>query len=270
MTEQDDGQAKAANKPDTKSKQRELIRIGITDLLWFALDLYFLAPVSHTAALWVGVLFVAAQLAFSELVESTTRRWGTVIIILLAGAIAQPFLPPNETEFHGWLTPGKETSPPLADSCTLVPVGAWRVYAGLSSVFLQEGTRIVIVSTGDAPPFTPLLWVDKTEKGIAITGDVSDENGTVVRLERNEFTRSEFNSFRISRPDQHSLTVYNRFDEPILIVKFLNPSAIYVTGSLWYRNGGAVKITDDYFTCGRGNTRISEMCTVDGQFVCNF
>jgi hypothetical protein len=171
-------------------------------------------------------------------------------LVLLMFLVVAPFLPPNETEFHGWLTPGNLPSPKVPNQCAdaaSIP-DTLSVFLG-SNVQLIPAARTtsdVITANGDS-----LLSFQRTPDGIAVTATVYDEQGTVVTVVHNEFERATGGaSFRMERPDRHSLTVYDRWNKPVFGVTFLNPSAISVTGVFRHPPSGAIlTITADYLRC---------------------
>jgi hypothetical protein len=117
------------------------------------------------------------------------------------------------------------------------------------------------------------LWVEKTEDGVAVSGDVFDRNGAIVRLEKNEFTRNEANSFRVRRPNRHEITVYDRFDNPIFTVEYMNPDVIYLTGTFWYpgqrdNKKPLLEIADQSFRCG--GITIEQQCDINPGAICIF
>lgn len=230
MTQQNHGQANTQNESDAKSKRGELIRIGITDLLWFALDLYFLAPLSHVAALWIGILFVAGQLAFSSLIRSTTRRWGTVAALIVIAGIIQPFLPPNETEFHGWLAPANDLMPKENACSASIPVDAVAIMLGDSGVWTTgSALRVVKACNHD------LLSLSRKNQRLAITATIFDGK-ILAQIVNNEFFLNPNNLFRMERPDRHTLIVYDQEGDQRLYVRFLNQRAIRILGKLEYPN----------------------------------
>jgi len=165
-------------------------------------------------------------------------------------------MPPIETEFRGWLTPGHEAM--LPTDCPHQPGDTWRLYAGKKHVDFRRTSKVTIVESGKEPG----LWLDKTTDGIALSGDIIDQNGVVVRLDKNEFIRT-LNSTRLVRDDPHSLAIYDRFDRLVLLVKYLNPSAIYLTGTLRYPDGKPLlTITDDDVECA-ASIDIKTACEVD-------
>jgi hypothetical protein len=277
------------NPADGSSERYDKVRESIGALLsaglWVFIDLTFVWPDSHERAILFGVGYVALQcIQVLPSHRAAAIGFGATVASGLVLYILVPPTPLPETPQHGLLTPGNEPMPPIPSSCADLPskwVG-WRVYAGNSgAVFIR--TKDVPSSVFTALPFLfnrlPILtvkgqdklWVEKTQQGVAISGEVFDKNGAVVRLDRNEFTRSEANSFRRERPDSHTLVVYDRFDNPVLTVKYFNPEAIYLTGTFWYpeqtSQAPMLEITDDFFRCD-GSPRFEQGCFTNVGTIC--
>jgi hypothetical protein len=78
------------------------------------------------------------------------------------------------------------------------------------------------------------VWLEKKQDGrIALSIDIRDSNRRIgIRIDRNGFfVHSGANLFP-RRPDKSSIVIQNEFGDDVLSVKYANPQAFVVTGSL--------------------------------------
>ena len=72
--------------------------------------------------------------------------------------------------------------------------------------------------------------------------DVLDANSKIIaELNKNEFTVSPHNYFRMIRRDRSSLAVFDDYKKEVLNVHYLNPQAMWINAELKYpaREGAA-------------------------------
>jgi hypothetical protein len=60
----------------------------------------------------------------------------------------------------------------------------------------------------------------------------SDDGKVVVEIEKGEFRINQNNYFKMKRPNEHELTVYDQTDKPVLEIKYPNPNALVVNADL--------------------------------------
>jgi hypothetical protein len=110
---------------------------------------------------------------------------------------------------------------------------------------LQDSLVVVQIAGKD------LLAVRRTPAGLSVDLRVFGEDGKIIaQVANNEFFLNPNNSFRIGRPDSHTLVVYDNSAEKVLDIRYLNPASIRVTGV--FRMGGRppLTITEESVTFG--------------------
>jgi hypothetical protein len=77
---------------------------------------------------------------------------------------------------------------------------------------------------------TPRLVVDRgADKSISISLNIlGSDNKIIVELNKNQFTVSPHNYFKMVRKDRSSLTVFDDYNKEVLSVRYLNPKAIWI------------------------------------------
>jgi hypothetical protein len=194
-------------------------------VVFLVLEFYFLWYASHRITWIVATVTVAVSLLL-------VFPWpvGLVLFFLAVGVggITFFYLPPNETEFHGWLVPANDPNPAIPPPCKPSP-DATLVYLGSSLALAPNDLNEirVVVCHGDN-----LLEVRRREDGgLDVDAKIFDEHDRIVAVvERGEFTINKNNVFRVKHPDRHTLEVIDQHNQTALHIKFLNPRAIYVTG----------------------------------------
>lgn len=242
----------AREQAESERQRREIIGTALFELLWFGSDAYWFWPQSRTAALWLGCLGVA--IAIYRHVPSLDLAVRFVAAVVLIGLLVQPYLPPNETEFHGWLTPVSDPNPPIPPQCKL-PKDATLVYLVSNVAWEPNNLNEVLII---ACPNEDLLKVRRRKDGgLDVDAKILDERGYAVAiLERGEFTVNQNNVFHTRHPDRHTLDVIDQRDQTALHIRFVNARAIYVTG-IFYCTAGKTVITDTEWVIGIVHQRSS-------------
>lgn len=152
-----------------------------------------------------------------------------------------------ETELHGLLIPATDPSPPTPSCLDKMPPDAVAFYLGNNVIFPNEFPFIVL-RVGDED----LLIVHKTPEGLALSATVrSPDNKVVAIIIDNEFYKNPLNYFRReARRDRHTLKVYDQENREVLNVRYLNPSAIKVTGIFRTRRFPPVLVSEDNVISG--------------------
>ena len=194
-----------------------------------------LKTVFHTLWLWVHKFW---------------RIISSVVVVIAAIFAIVVFVCPNgseKDETTGVLTPGNEPTPDIACFDDLPP---------------PPDSCILIVGNGVAYsthfPFTvlrvrdeDLLSVDKNEYGMWVDAKIYDRDGIVIAdIQDNNFEMNLNNNCRIEQDDQHSLELYDRYDELVLDVEYLNPSTMRFIGTVYYPDIGPIIFSEDKICYG--------------------
>jgi hypothetical protein len=133
------------------------------------------------------------------------------------------------TSLHGVLIPADDPMPP--SSCTQIPDNALLIYMGFATSWVTQFPHTIIEVDN-----TPRLVVDRgADKSISISLNIlGSDNKIIVELNKNQFTVSPHNYFKMVRKDRSSLTVFDDYNKEVLIVRYLNPKAIWINAELKY------------------------------------
>lgn len=222
---------------------------------------------AYILAAIAGVLFVLVGLFYSEHKIPSIILFGVACTILTAAAtlywinaVLEPLV--IETEHHGRLEPAHDPDPPLPPRCVKKYADSWGVFYG-GSVNFNTRPDVTIVTIASKP----LLAVRKTPDGLAISASIYGEDGRIVaEVKDNEFSINQNNYFRRARPDRSTLTVYDQFNSEVLSVRYVNPSAIRVTGV--FRYAGREVLIDETKTRA-GNFTMMAFCGTNSESVIN-
>jgi len=228
-----------------EDKLRYFIGSICSDLLWFFLDITFVWPDNRKEALWLGIVYGGARLV--EIRWLNLRVTGVIVtLVVIAGIISQPYLPPVETPNHGWLSPGNEPAP-TDNACANPPTPEIRKYieSGLTLLVGDSGV-ILTKANGKTVVFSDcghdLLWITSEGGKLYVSANIWDGK-IMAQIENNEFTLNPNNYFKKERPDSHTLAVEDQMTFERLRVKFLNPHAVVVTGIFGYPTCGTAVAT---------------------------
>jgi len=75
----------------------------------------------------------------------------------------------------------------------------------------------------------------------------------VAELKENQFHINPSNYYRIEKPNEHALVVYDAQGNEALNVYFLNPAAIKLTGRFYFPKRQPIIITEDWLMLGNSN-----------------
>ena len=146
-------------------------------------------------------------------------------------------------ETSGVLSPGTKQLP---EGRVHIPQGAIAIFLGNSVAYTTSFPHTVIEVGGD-----PALVIDKTEAGIAVFAKMFSEDGRIVaELKENQFHVNPNNYFRIERPNDHSLVVYDQRGRQALNVEFLNPFAIKLLGRFYFPPRPPIIIEEEWMSYG--------------------
>jgi len=146
-------------------------------------------------------------------------------------------------ETSGVLSPGTRQLP---KGRVQLPEGAMAIFLGNSIAYTTSFPHTVIEVGGD-----PVLVIDKTEAGIVIFAKMFSEDGRIVaELKQNHFHVNPNNYFRIERPNDHSLIVYDQRGQQALNVEFLNRFAIKLLGRFYFPPRPPIIIEEEWMSYG--------------------
>jgi len=148
---------------------------------------------------------------------------------------------------EGLLQPANEPDPPGPRACPSLPAQALKVHLG-SSLGWTNSDDVTVLRIKD----TEVLGLRRTSNGMAVRAKVFSEDGKVVaQIIDNRFYVNPNNSFRIDRPDSHTLVVYDRHQRQVLNVRYLNPYSVSVLGIFQVPGAIPVVITQNAMFIGR-------------------
>lgn len=167
--------------------------------------------------------------------------------------LSGPLTPSNEPYPAPLAKMIAEASPPAFRQRIERP-GVLKVYMGSLLVFTEFPVCILIrIDDRD------LLEFHRGPKGIAVDAQILDDNGTVIaQIEDNEFFINKDNYFRMSG-GAHSLNVFDRSADPVLRVRYINPSTLTLSGRFRF-HGRSVAVGNFRVIADNGtNTRDIEL-----------
>ena len=159
----------------------------------------------------------------------------------------------NEIQTSGILMPDNKPTPSSA-ICKNIPTDAIALFFGNSVAYTSTFPH-TIIEVGDQP----VLIIDKQGENITISAKFFSDDGRIVaELKRNQFFINPNNYFRIEKPNDHILIVYDQQNNQILNVHFLNSSVIKMLGRFYLPNRPPIIIDEDWQTFG--GLRMSGNC----------
>jgi hypothetical protein len=151
--------------------------------------------------------------------------------------------PARIPETSGLLLPGTKR---LSEGRAQIPEGAIALLLGNSLAYTTSFPHTVIEIGG-----VPALVIDKNKAGIAIFAKLFSEDGRIIaELKDNQFYVNPNNYFRIERPNDHDLIVYDQRGQQVLNVEFLNPSAIKLLGKFYFPPRPPIIIEEEWMSYG--------------------
>ncbi len=231
-------QEETYKQTQSKKERREFVRSLLFDGLWFFIDLWFVWPLSHIWAVALAALVIAIHFATSSW-HSRTRLISCVLLLACTAMIIH-FIPPNESEIHGFLTPGGDPLPSGPCPATQYETREASVYFGGNEARISIGRTIIALSLSRRP----VLEFQLTDKGLQITGEIYTKSGEVAWLLDNEFWLNPNLQFRSDHPDPHTLIVRDNMGTEILSIRYLNNRAIQFTGHLFFPEGDKYIVID--------------------------
>lgn len=162
------------------------------------------------------------------------------------------------TSLSGILIPDNKPTPD--NPCGDIPSNAIALFLGNSVAYTSKFPHTVIEVVDQ-----DLLVIDKQEEKIMISAKFFSRDGKIVaELKENKFYINPNNYFRLERPDDHNLIVYDQEAQEVLNVKFINPSTIKLLGIFYFPNRSPIIIREDVqifgglrmSNCGFGENKV--------------
>jgi hypothetical protein len=152
----------------------------------------------------------------------------------------EPYIIP---ETSGVLLPGTKEIP---KGNVEIPEGAMAIFLGNSIAYTRSFPHTVIEVGRD-----PALVINKIGANLAVFAKFFSEDGRIVaELKENQFYVNPNNYFRIERPSDHCLIVYNQKGQQALNIEFLNPFAIKLLGRFYFPGRQPIIIEEEWFSYG--------------------
>jgi hypothetical protein len=132
---------------------------------------------------------------------------------------------------EGELIPANDPSPSHA-ICRNNPPDAVFVYFGSAAVsYAPPGFRDhTVVKIGGHS----LLSLNRSAKGVTVSAKIFDSDGILVEIDHGKFKVYRGDFIKREHPDLHTLVVYDKWNNERIRVRYLNPSAISITGRFFY------------------------------------
>jgi hypothetical protein len=129
----------------------------------------------------------------------------------------------------GLLVPADEPDPPLPSSCSRfgpVPPDALRVYLG-GNAGISTSDEVTVLNVKGVD----LIDLRRTPKGLAVNAKTFGEDGKVIaEIVDNRFYVNPDNFFRLDKPDNHSLAIYDVRDRKVMDITYINSHSVRVLG----------------------------------------
>lgn len=152
-------------------------------------------------------------------------------------------------ELKGLLVPGDEPDPPLPSSCSRlhpVPPDTIRVYLGGNAGYTTSDDITVLNVKG-----IDLLGLRRTSKGLAINAKTfSDDGKAIAEIVDSRFYINPNNYFRIDKPDNHSIVVYDLQDRKVMDIKYINSHSVRVLGIFQVPGAPPLIVDEDQLSFG--------------------
>jgi hypothetical protein len=143
-----------------------------------------------------------------------------------------------ETKDTPKLFAGNDTDPAHL-TCRMPPDGAMKIFIGSNMAWSTRFPHTVLRMGG-----TDMLVVDRDADGSLTikTLRVFDANGELLARFDDGIIWSNV-EIRTARPDKSTLAIFDKADEEIMRIRFMNPQSLKITGT-FFRPPAVVRITD--------------------------
>jgi hypothetical protein len=144
----------------------------------------------------------------------------------------------------GLLVPGNGVTQPLPSLCDRfepIPPDTLRVDMG-NNVILAHVPELHLLNVAGRE----LLDVRRTSNGIAVNARTFSEDGKIIaEIIDNRFYVNPNNFFRVERPDQNSLIVFDLHDRKVVDVRYVNLYTVSIRGIFQIPGGPSLTVAED-------------------------
>lgn len=192
---------------------------------------------------FIALMLFATCIGLISVYELRTRKFsisfilGVIIGFYAIAGIASDYVPtlPEETEFHGWLLPANEATPPNAcdkkkdgpiwasHGMGTPPPGALLFLAGSNAAWTTSTGKSTVLQVGNCVSIS----VERQDAQLAFDADIFDTSHELVaRVEHNEFHLIQGKFSYQKRPNRSTLIVFDKHGDPLFVVWYLNPNTV--------------------------------------------
>ena len=233
-------------------------------------DFTFLWPENHLLALLALAAILSLVLIYELRVIGTPLTWITMFVaalFMIAGGIfwiTGPNVSPDvEASGEGFLIPGHDPTP--SNECDGVRKKPENIGYDFTVI-----VGSVTVLTGRRMPLTVLeicnqhvLTVKPEERGLLIDADDWDEKGqSLFSVRDNKYKAAEGTySYMTRSPDRSKITVFDRWGDELLMLRYLNKTTLAVRGFLGCKGTKKrIRITDSAIEDKDSQFLVRRMC----------
>jgi hypothetical protein len=250
---QHDAEESPAHKGDDPGKHGVGKRVGefLILALYLAIDAFEIWPHSHlfaVASIPVGVLaLMLLDGGFSK--KRMAIATGVVMVLCAALYFISPAPLREETETHGWLEPASDPLP-VDNACTSGGDVQQLRPNGMLFALGKEGMWFQKKPGGKRPLLTvgicTLMSAEFENNTYFFNADIYDlSHELVARVRRNEFNLVPGKFAYPSRPDRHTLKIFDREGNLLFSIYFRNKDALDVAGTFTCTDGKQAKVEDN-------------------------
>ena len=161
---------------------------------------------------------------------------------------------PPEAELTGLLMPANEPDPP--HKCESMPSDAVKVFLGSNVSWTSGRDYMQILRIGGQDRITLHI----KPQGVYLSAILFREDGReVTRIVNNKFLINPNNNFRRHRPDRHEISIFDKNDQRVLFVRYINEKAFYFEGVFHAPGRPPLIVTRDEMHLG--GMKLSNYCS---------
>jgi hypothetical protein len=161
----------------------------------------------------------------------TFTYWALAIWVISPDNLLTPANDPDAPEYVTW-----------AKNLKIAP-DTFRVYLGKWNIgYMTNKSSVVLRIAGK-----DMLVLRRSGEGISVDAKIFGlENSIIAEIKDNKFFINEKspNYFRMDRPDDHTIIVYNQNTDEVLHLRYINSHAFSISGVFRYSGRPEVDITD--------------------------
>jgi hypothetical protein len=215
-----------------------------------------LAIIFLLAAVIFGLVLIAKAIAAKQNKLAIWMICSVICIVLSIGASFWLYnLWNSEDRFTGPLTPANDPFPQISDelfSPTNFPPSSIFIFAGGGMYVTDKNLPFTLIRAGGISTGKDLITLQWIKSGAAISGEFFGKNGDIVAvIETNNFVVNKLNYLTKETPDRHTLIVRDQQNVEVLNLRYLNPRAFSLTGTIRLPNLEDVTITKTNIQRGR-------------------